>query len=248
MAARSRANRPPYEVMAGRPAQAGAPDAQEASRDEAAPLSVSPAAANDDGQPGAPMLSGGGPGQPLLFRVPRGVAVMAVVVGLVVIILAYWVGRTQGRHAALNEFGLSRTEPIAPEGGARPAPSGFAPPAEAPAGSARAAIPGPQPISASDLPREDTRQSGLNYLVLALYDRVGAERLVDFLGANGVDATIVRSNNDRFSVIDLRGFTAKELEGSAYREHRNKLRRLGQIWKREHNGATDLSDMWPKKH
>lgn len=215
---------------------------------------------------------------PVVLRLPRGTIVALLVLAVGLIGLAYWVGQSMGYSSAVARLRQSAgdrpwsypagatTPGGAATGGAASAPGGEAsqtPGSDAPTAaratgglSAVAAQTtggvnqpdGPVDASATAL-SSDTRQSGLNYLVLATYPPEEAQRLRRFLAAHGVAAAAVSVNNGRFFlVVDLVGFTAEDLRTPAYEQRRMLIRRLGELWRKQERGPSDLSDMWPQKY
>ncbi|HEX7010776.1 MAG TPA: hypothetical protein VF184_12405, partial [Phycisphaeraceae bacterium] len=173
-----------------------------------------------------------GAGTPLVLRVPRGLAVvvLAAVVGLIV--LGYWVGYARGRAAA--ETALAPADPDAQRYPAPTlTPAGLESPSEASA-QQNPTRPGPLPSARSDAARQaqagpDPRQPGLNYLILARYPPEAAQRLAEFLEANGIATVQVPVDNGRFvHVVAVdRGFSGDQLGGEAYRQYVGRLRDLG---------------------
>lgn len=119
------------------------------------------------------------------------------------------------------------------------------------------------PMSESDVfqaqgwTAKDPREAGLNYLHFQIMTRGEAERAVKFLVANGLEALAVpskkvdrsgsRGNNPppadaTYRVVLRRGLTGEEYaEGSARQTMQANALKVGQVWKRDHRGATDFS-------
>lgn len=95
----------------------------------------------------------------------------------------------------------------------------------------------------------DPRLPDMNYFIVAYYGPELAKRAVEFLRANGVEAAAISANNGQFHyVVSLKPFTAAEVGSPAYEEHKSQLKRLGRIWKRDHKGPDDFSEVWAQKH
>jgi len=171
------------------------------------------------------------PGWRAPWRVPPGLLAAGLAGALLAVVLAFAIGYAQGRKAG------ERAVRAEQDRGGMPATWGPEP-AEAGAGK-----------PAPEEEREDPREPGLNYLILARYDRAEAERLVAFLEKHGVEA-FTRKVNDRgiYHVISRRGFTAEERKGDEYRHHVRWIKQLGRIWKAQHEGPSDLADMWELKY
>lgn len=93
----------------------------------------------------------------------------------------------------------------------------------------------------------DPREPGLNYFVLAHYPIEDAARLKKFLEQQGVPCVILSTGrSDQYQVQALNGFLREELDSREFNVFREKLIRLGFIWKREHRGPTDLSGAYPQ--
>lgn len=104
---------------------------------------------------------------------------------------------------------------------------------------------GPAPLE----PGVDPRQPGMNYVVLLLTSVDEADRAAAFLRRNGVRAGVFPANRPGWRhVIALRGFPAGTLDSAEFRRYKARLMELGQVWKRDHRGASDFSDMWEQKY
>lgn len=259
---------PPYEVMGSAGRRVGKPDAEPA--DAVAPEAdavgegESPAAVVPPASMTPPQVqrSQG----PIVLRVPPGFAAVLAVLAVGVVVLAYWVGYSEGKRAQVAEqarqrrtleqmeeramLEMSRTSgtPVSP---GSPSPKPQAPRPGRTGGAAGVpGVPGVTPaiVTAGG---EDPRQKGLNYFVLIHYPveaRGEAEALVGFLRARGVDAAaILRHNGRLFQVVALRGFAPEELQSADRREYERRLRQLGRDWQVERKGAGNLSDMYPSK-
>lgn len=112
------------------------------------------------------------------------------------------------------------------------------------------------PPTGGGAPAGDPRIPGYNYYMLAsLLDQESAERIVAFLAQNGVPAIAVakgggRANNrSQFTVYAAEGITAEQYRARSPERTRleAEIRRLGQIWKRDHKGGTGFATAtWEK--
>ncbi len=229
MSARHRDNKPPYEIMGQRP--------------------VTPQAPGRGPRPGAGPGAGlGGVGrslieawrtgasEPMVLRVPRGVAVglLAGLVGLLV--LSYWVGYSRGDSSAQRRV-RAEYEPALTDSGRVPPPRY----------RSDGAGTGVQGGAISPQGYDDPRVPGRNYLVLALYPPDEARRLQAFLAGRQVDVMVgLRNNKELSQVIALNGFTREQMRDSDAEEtFKAKLRGLGREWKAANGGkGDDLSSMY----
>ncbi len=171
--------------------------------------------------------------QPLVLRLPVGLAVVLGLTFLLLIVLAYWAGQAHGRRGA-----SVRSIPLEP-GHVQAPPSKLA--AGQPAMSLvdhQEGSGGRHGSAAADRQEGVTeRRAGLNYFVLAHYPEADARRLVTFLRRHGVEATAVRPHNKRlFQVIALRGFRRDQIESPGRRQFERELRQLGRAWKSQRLG------------
>ncbi|MEX2544002.1 MAG: hypothetical protein WD316_02625 [Phycisphaeraceae bacterium] len=168
-----------------------------------------------------------GVGEPVVLRVPRGVAVAALVAVIGVAGLGYWVGHTRGYGAAeaamVAEQGHVPREAPAEVGsasaGLRPAGGGPGQPVARPENAGQSAGAGASGAGAEAsgggggggasggggggrvwlAHRDgDPRQAGLNYMVLAYREPEQGERLATFLAGHGLDVLLELRDNQRF--------------------------------------------------
>lgn len=221
---------PPYEIMrpGGREARQKPASAwRSPRRADEAPAGEGPVSFGD-------WLAGG---EPVVLRLPKGVALLIAVGVLLLILVAYWVGHARGGAAAdsrhrqqIESMQTTRASgpiPLLDEGRSKQPPPNDAQPAGSP---------------------RDPRLPGLNYLLLAWYPEQEARRLASFLSERGVETFITTSNNARlFYVIGAQGF--EQPRSGPGKTYEDQLRRLGREWK-AHNGnrGEDLSTMWWKLH
>lgn len=183
-------------------------------------------------------------GVPVVLRVPRGVAIMACVSVLGLLVLAYWAGYSQGSSATEERLRSEWAE------GGRPDRIPGMPSATATLVVPDTANPGGSEPAAGDQPAvrvaRDPRQVGLNYLILAMYPRMEAERLGAFLDGRGVETIVIPTDNGRsFEVVGLVGFTSEQRRAGEHREYERRMRQLGRDWHAFNNfKGLNLSDMY----
>jgi hypothetical protein len=197
--------RAPYEVM-GQAAKQG--EGQPNRPGGEAKSSTDPAESDD--QPAGAASQGTGRGlwqwamssaAPLVLRVPRGLAALAVAAVLGLIVLAYWVGYVQGHGAAEAQFrdGLAEQQQ---RGQQRP-PGEFAGMGEGIGqnpGQRDAGENGAQPGNSAGPNRTrpgDPRQPGLNYFIIATWPPQSARQLASFYEGQGVDIYLQQLDNGR---------------------------------------------------
>ncbi len=210
------------------------------------------------------------PGQPIILRLPRGLAVMLVLLLVVAVTVAFMVGRSQGYRAgqALTQQPTA-IGPMPGNVGVPMGTTGTTSGAQGTTGSSTVGTPGrsttgtpPGTTSGTtssgtatgataagqvqivELPGSaDARVKGLNYFVQNESDAM-ARRLVQFLWINGVEAQAVERHNGRFQVIFLEGFDRAEISSSRKREYERVLKQLGKAWKAQTPGASDLEQIY----
>jgi hypothetical protein len=237
MSARRRDNTPPYEIMGKQPVQ--------------------PQASGRGPRPGGGIGGFGrslvdawrdGASEPLLLRVPRGMALCLLAGLLGLLILAYWVGYSRGGAAAEQRVmaiyepslnGAVRVPPTRP-GGASQGPK-----------TAFSGTSGQGSAQSSAGQRADPRTPGLNYLILATCAEDEAQRLKKFLTDRQVDVMIgPRNNRGLCQVIVLKGITPQQYGDQNVRERiLAPMRALGRDWKAFNKGKGDnLSSMFYEKY
>ena len=92
----------------------------------------------------------------------------------------------------------------------------------------------------------DPRQAGLSYFVLAETTAAGAERLADYCRSQGLETYVVGRKRNRFRrVIALPGFAPSVRSSPEVKSLEAHIRRIGDGWKHQESGATDLRDAYP---
>ncbi len=224
---------PPYEIMRQRSAGGGAVPG---------PRTSEPSAKSS--------RSGGSPwwvgaSSPLVLRLPRGLAALAVLGLLLVIVLAYWVGASRGRSAAEAAYAQQQAQ----AGGIVPGPRGVGAVsvsrAGGPGGNGEAGENG----NGTESPQEvvttftERRERGLNYFRLIYTSREEGEAMAEFMARNGIDIQLVLVDNDRSCIayaVD-RGFRSDERDSDARRYYESQLKELGDLWKQRGSGNSGFS-------
>jgi hypothetical protein len=92
----------------------------------------------------------------------------------------------------------------------------------------------------------DPRQAGLSYFVLAETTTAGAERLATYCRGQGLETYVVGRKGNRFRrVIALPGFAPDVRSSPEVKALEAHIRRIGDGWKHQERGATDLRDAYP---
>lgn len=218
----------PFEVMgqaARKEASSSMPPSTPAPPSGNAPHDTKPASTGAGWASPSDWWARTGGGAPLVLRVPRGLAVLAVA-GLVgLLVLAYWVGHSRGVAAETARHELTAT------GGApamRTPPAGRATPGNRTASQSA----GRQQQADAD-PREPERW----YLVLVAVPAREAESLAQWLQEEHGVATVIQNvqNSGLRELIAVdRGFQRDELYTSEpYREYTARLGDIGRAWQRQ---------------
>lgn len=204
---------------------------------------IAPPAAIDEGD-------GGYFGQSRAIRVPLGYVFIAGAVTVACMALVYSIGFQSGQKQR-DRLDAQRLQASAPAEETAPIRDPLL--AQTTGGQ-------PSRVESSPPPRErsrptsapsggDPRIPDLNYFIVLYDSPEQSERAAAFLRRNGVDAAVVPANNGRFRyVVSLTGFAASEVGSASYQSHREELRRLGRIWKRDHNGSQDFNEVWAQKY
>lgn len=148
-----------------------------------------------------------------------------MVLGVVLLLfVAFWAGRALGfkNGFAQAQIQLEAVMPLA-----RPA-------------SLAVTVASPRSFSVMASPprQADPRQPNLNYFIIGHYRQDEAQRLVEFLWQQGVEAAAFRAHNaSLFQVVALKGFAASELGSSTAQQYRQAILRLGPLWKEKYRGS-----------
>jgi len=236
MAARRHDNTPPYEIMGS--------------------TANKPQASGRGPRPGSGIGGFGrsvidawrdGASEPLLLRVPRGMALCLLAGFLGLLFLSYWVGHSRGWSAGEREM-TAKYEPNL-DGAERTPPTrtGAFQGSETTDSGVSGQVSGQRPAGVVT----DQRTPGTNYLVLAIYPYDEARRLQTFLAGREVEVMLgPRNNKGLCQVITQRGFTRQQFRDTNEAEKfRTRLQAFGRDWKAANSGkGDDLSSMYYEKY
>lgn len=264
--ARRRDIRPPFEVM-----KAAAHSASAGSQEGSPTLSVAPPVADSEsgrGSVGMGHRHAGGSGaeswarlrQPLVLRLPPGYAVLIVLGVLILLIVAYSAGYSQGGSSMTAKYdaqsrneqniasrmtrggtsvaGNSSTNSGAPrQPGANGTTAGGNAGRNGTSGNNQAVVGGVTSTATVvrgvyDDTSMDPRKPNYQYYIVAHCSKDEAERLVGFFGDRGVEAAAVISHNRRsqYVVFVLRPFTREQTASNEARELKLKIFEWGKVW------------------
>ena len=194
--------------------------------------------------------------QPLVLRLPPGYAVLIGVGVVILLVVAFSAGYSQGqskanqRWQAMSEAEQGVASKVAPRGGT--AASGGAsangspsPGASANQGMAAAPVPGAERVF--DDPALDPRKPGYQYYIIAHCSREEAQRLVAFMQERGrvEAAAVLLHNRPQYVVFVLVPFTREQTTSPEARDLKLKIFELGKVWaSRTYRGPTNLSDTY----
>lgn len=105
-----------------------------------------------------------------------------------------------------------------------------------------------EPAAAAPQASDDPRTAGLNYYILVRDLPAEGERLVDWLGSQGISAMTEPVSGGLVKVVVLDGFERGQASSARALSFKQYLRELGARWKRDHRGSSDFSDLYLEKH
>ena len=211
MATRPRQHVPPYEVLSKRFPETSAPSGNiRGPRGQSEPRLGSIARLNS-----AIGTWVGRARHPIMLRIPRGFAALAVVAFFGLVLLAYWAGAQRYRPGAQS--------PIEP------------------AAEHWADVPGPlnQGLTVNLWYIELT--TFLKNPGQPEEHRQEAHRCVGFLKKHGVETTTDLADNGDLRLLVLPGFEEDKIRQDAYDQNMRRLANLGRIWKSQYRGLSDFS-------
>lgn len=188
--------------------------------------------------------------QPVYVRMPRGLGLGLGVVVVALVVVGFQLGRIaggdglDGEQRSNQKLAEARVGPINPALLQTDTPGRTVDPGLKNGKNSPNTTAGASPTA-----NGDPRQVGLNYFCLATMPakyRADAEKAVAFLKSNQVDARVFVVQNRMLQVIVLRGFE-KPYSRDA-KQFENLLRSLGRVWKAEHRGWSDWSDLYAIKY
>ncbi len=191
--------------------------------------------------------------EPLVLRVPRGMAILICLGVFVLIVVAYWVGSSRGAAQKERTLELAKQQRQAQYTRLHGPPTMLRgeDAADVAADGKKVSLLERVYEATGDIvvPMEmDPREAGKNYLVLTLYDRETAVALIEFMAERDVEAaaflpeSVGLAGKGLVEVIYLKGF--KSIRGEA-EQVKVDMKRLGEAW-RIHNKrkGKNLSDMY----
>jgi hypothetical protein len=94
----------------------------------------------------------------------------------------------------------------------------------------------------------DIRQKGENYFVLAETNKDGATRLAEFCRSQGLETYVISRKNvtSRYLVYACPGFNDGERSTPVVKNLEQSIYRIGDLWKNNKRGDTNLHDAYPK--
>lgn len=193
---------------------------------------------------------------PVILRVPRGYAVLAVIGMIGLIVLAYIVGQKQGGAEAAERvkqemsemYGiqpgspdLSRIRPTVGGGGSDIGKTG----AGGVSGGLGTPSGGGSPRQIA-FPGQDNRLTGYNYVLLARRKADEARRIMQFFATYGFATVAIPDDNGWFVVFSSDyGCKGNPSDDVTAIDHVRKLKEVGRAWKRSNNNSgPDLADMY----
>jgi hypothetical protein len=198
-----------------------------------------------------------GSAAPLMLRVPRGLAAVAISGMLGLLVLAYWVGYAQGVDAGKTSVreqldqqqqAMTRTPPSAYQG---MAPGQASDRQQGMLGSDKDATDqanAGQDRAGSAGQSSTARQPGLNYFVLATWPETPARQLAGFFEDRGVAITLEKTDDGRFRVwVVGQGF--RSVSSDAYHQYEQRLVQVVNAWNRQDiPGSYIPSDLSARKY
>lgn len=214
---------PPYEIMRGssNAPQGDASDSTASSQHATDPPSTPTAK--------APWWVGSS--SPIVLRLPKGLAVLAVVGLLLLIVVAYSVGSARGAASAKPELVQAIGERTGPAGWFEAEDDAYEGPVERP----------PEKVIL-----DERREPGLWYLRLMTSTPEDCRRLAEFMHSRGVAIQLVMRDNGRSVAYAIdRGYRTDEKDSEAAQHYLGWMRQRGREWKLRNGGrGDDLSSMF----
>jgi hypothetical protein len=180
--------------------------------------------------------------QPVVFRIPRALALLITLMVIGSLVGAYGLGQRTGRTRAVvaEKDYLTQTSAF-DEARSLPPRPGLIP----------STVEGVDPVPGVLEASRDPRMAGLNYFRLTSLPASSmgeAERSIDFLKDEGLDAALIAVNNGRsLKLVVLQGFE-RPLSDPKAKQLRERLLMLGRKWKAQHKGSSNWKDMIPEKY
>lgn len=94
---------------------------------------------------------------------------------------------------------------------------------------------------------EDTRESGLNYIIVEQFDPEEADAVAEFLLARGIDVMVLPTNNRNLRMVVVREGYRGWSSNQAGQAMLRKIRDLGRIWASNGQGSKNFSKAYGKR-
>lgn len=190
-----------------------------------------------------------------VIRVPVGYIFFALAIFIGAVVGAYIIGHQQAENAftAQRELEAARDLPVETLGDL-PVNRGLIPadprPATTSANRSATVSAGTSAAGRAYGPDDaEPRQLGMNYYILASLPEAEADKAARFLAERGIDTLrTAPSRSGLCAVIALEAFPPNTLGSDRAQEFQQSIKRLGRLFRREHDGANDFSGMYAKKH
>jgi len=177
---------------------------------------------------------------------------VAVAAGLV--LLAYWVGHRRGASEAIAAVDAERrAEQVLVDDGRRGSSEVVAVSTGAGPKAAVNTLPKQgETVTTAPPVDDDPRVEGRNYFVLARDSLAGANRLLKFLGEQGVEAVAIKGDNaTTYKVVAVdEAFTREELGSGRFKAFRRRLVEIGRRWEENFDGVVSFEKqgMYAERH
>ena len=195
-----------------------------------------------------------GSSNPIMLRVPRGLAVLAIVGLIGLMVLAYFVGYQRGgggdqvaKHMGASELqgaGTLSQPPagltIGDENGTTNGGSGLAANSSTGTGGGQLT----PTVDPDKWPSGTKRKPGLNYLRLALYPLDSAKQLQTFMSKRGLNTVLDKKGKDAYAVIAV-NLGVKHIGSDRALAWKALCRQLGRAWGNHlKNDTENLASMY----
>lgn len=221
-----------YELLKKTPIKGGGGGEVPVRHAPGSPAPAAPGGTAAPAQSGKSLFTAGGTRrQAQSIQVPVGWVVVAGIVALVGVLVAYRLGR--GGSGEPQQQQQPQVQPMLAENPPPVQPAPHQPP--------------PAPATRADN-QLDPRVKGYRYYVLAHPSTERAPAMVEFCRANGLDAYLVPDDNAMLrKIIVLPGYRdSSERNSPVIRALEADIRRVGEKWKHAARGNKDFSDAYPE--
>ena len=193
-------------------------------------------------------------------RLPLGYLFVAAMAMIVLLVIAYSVGFARGKNnspAQKTGFvtipdtsqGNNSTSANKADTGSIKSDQSMDHKAETPVSTDESRINNNHTAGVPTLDRtQDTRQRGLNYIIVERFSTDEANRVADYLSGQGIDAMVLPTNNRHLRQVVVRqGFAgwSSNREGLALL---SRIKQLGREWKARHGGTKNFDQAYGNKY